>query len=333
MAGRDEDDERDFLDPTPVGTFDTVRTTTSLQADGKLTEALKLISGADYEVVHVDSDTPFGVTSRTTRAGFSELHADWGGWSALAGARFEDNGQFGDHWTENLGLARKLGGGLRFILTWGTAFRAPTFDELYFPGFGNPTLKPETSQSWEAGLDAGEGALRWSLHAFQTTIDNEISIDPLTFLPVNINKARIRGVELQGDWRGADWIVGGQLTALEPLNVSPGPEYDDLLPRRAQQSASLSVRRLLRSAPSGSAGGSVAVVARWQGRRYDDLANTLPMGGYLTVDLLTQWRLGSDWTLEAKAANLFDRSYQTAAYYAEPGRSYGVTIRYRSSLH
>jgi len=333
MAGRDEDDERDFLDPTPVGTFDTVRTSASLQADGKLGDALKLISGVDYEDVHVDSDTPFDVTSRTTRAVFSELHADFAGWSALAGARFESNEQFGDHWTENLGFTRKLGEGVRFILTWGSAFRAPTFDELYFPGFGNPNLKPETSQSYEAGLDGEEGALRWSLHAYQTTIDGEISIDALTFLPVNIDKSRIRGVELQADWHSADWIVGGQLTGLEPLNVSPGAEYDDLLPRRAQQSASLSVRRLIRAAPSGSADGSLGFVARWEGRRYDDLANTLPMGGYLTVDLLTQWRLDSSWTLEARAANLFDRSYQTAAYYAQPGRSYGVTIRYRSSLH
>lgn len=333
MAGRDEDDERDFLDPIPVGTFDTVRSSASLQADGKLAQALRLISGVDYEDVHVDSGTPYQVTSRTTRAGFSELHADWGSWSALAGVRFEDNEQFGDHWTENLGIARKLAEGLRFILTWGTAFRAPTFDELYFPGFGNPSLRPETSQSWEGGLDGGQGGLRWSLHAYQTTIDDEISIDPLTFLPVNINRSRIRGVELQGDWHSGDWVVGGQLTGLEPLNVSPGPGYDDLLPRRAQQNASLTVRRLVHTGSSTSADGSLAVVARWEGRRYDDLANTLPMGGYLTADLLMQWRLGSGWTLEAKAANLFDRSYQTAAYYAQPGRSYGVTIRYRSSLH
>ncbi|HXZ59320.1 MAG TPA: TonB-dependent receptor [Steroidobacteraceae bacterium] len=333
MAGRDEDDERDFLDPTPVGTFDTVRSSASLQADGRLGSAVCLVSGVDYEDVHVDSDTPYEVTSRTTRAVFAELHADLAGWSALAGARFEDNEQFGDHWTENLGLTRTLSPGLRLVLTWGTAFRAPTFDELYFPGFGNPDLKPETSQSYEAGLDGEQGALRWSLHAYQTTIDDEISIDPLTFLPVNIHKSRIRGVELQGDWHNADWVLAGQLTGLEPLNISPGEEYGNLLPRRAEQSASVNVRRLLRSAPSDGADGSVGVVARWQGRRYDDLANTLPMGGYLTVDLLTDWRLAASWRLEAKVANLFDRSYQTAAYYAQPGRSYGVTIRYRSSLH
>ena len=333
MAGRDEDDERDFLDPTPVGTFDTVRDSASLQADGQLGRVFRLISGLDYEDVHLDSDTPFEVTARTTRAVFSELHADLGDWSALAGARYEDNEQFGDHWTGNLGITRKLGDGVRFLVTWGSAFRAPTFDELYFPGYGNPTLRPETSASWEAGFD-GEGAtLRWSLHAYQTTIDDEISLDPETFLPLNIDRARIRGVELQGDWHSADWVLAGQLTGLEPQNVSPGPGYDDLLPRRAQQNASLTVRRLLHAGNAADAAGSLAVVARWEGRRYDDLANTLPLGGYLTVDLLTQWRLGSDWTLEARAANLFDRSYQTAAYYAEPGRSYGVTLRYRSSLH
>jgi vitamin B12 transporter len=54
------------------------------------------------------------------------------------------------------------------------------------------------------------------------------------------------------------------------------------------------------------------------------------MGGYLSVDLLTQWALGSGWTVEARAANLFDRSYQTAAFYAQPGRNYSFTIRYRS---
>ena len=330
MAGRNLDDERDFLDPVPVGTFDSTRNSASVQLDGKLTQALRLVSGIDYEDVHVESDTAYPVTSRTTRAAFLALHAELGQWSALAGARFEDNEQFGDHWTENLGLNRKLAEGLRVTATWGTAFRAPTFNELYFPGFGNPLLRPETSSSWEAGLDGNEGALKWSLHAYQTTIDNLIVADPETFLPNNIDRSRIRGVELQGDWHSSDWVVGGQLTGMQPLNISPGPQYDDQLNRRAKQSATLSVRRLLHL-PGAPAAGSVGVVGRYVGRRYDDLPNTLPMGGYFTADLLTQWTLGGDWTLEGRAANLFDRSYQTAAYFAQPGRNYRLTIRYRLS--
>ncbi|HYL02799.1 MAG TPA: TonB-dependent receptor [Steroidobacteraceae bacterium] len=330
IAGRDVDDERDFLDPVPVGTFDSTRNSASLQADGRIGSVLRFIGGVDYEDVYVDSDTPFTVTARTTRAVFSELHADWSAWSALAGARFEDNEQFGDHVTGNLGLTRRLGAGLRLTATWGTAFRAPTFDELYFPGFGNPRLLPEESRSLELGLDGERGALSWSMHGYQTSIDRLIAIDPQTFLPQNIAAARLRGLELQGSWHDRDWALGGQLTAMEPLNRSPGADYDDLLPRRAQQGAALTVRRLLHGGAGAGASGSVGIVARWEGRRYDDLANTLPMGGYLTMDLLAQWVLGRGWSLEGRAANLFDRSYQTAAYYAQPGRNYGLTVRYRS---
>ncbi|HYM42691.1 MAG TPA: TonB-dependent receptor [Steroidobacteraceae bacterium] len=329
-GGRNVDDERDFLDPVPVGTFDSTRNSASLQADGKLGSVLRLISGVDYEDAHVDSDTPFAVTARTTRAVFSELHADLPQWSALAGARYEDNEQFGSHVTGNLGASRQLGGGVRASATWGTAFRAPTFDELYFPGFGNPRLVPEESHSYELGLDGTGGALIWSLHAYQTSIDRLIAIDPLTFLPQNIDTSRIRGVELQADWHSQDWVLGGQVTGMQPLNRSPGPQYDNLLNRRAEQSAALTVRRLLH-VPGGT-DGSISAAFRWEGRRFDDLANTLPMGGYLTVDLLTQWAFGGGWTLEARAANLFDRSYQTAAYYTQPGRNFAVTVRYRSKL-
>jgi vitamin B12 transporter len=332
LAGRDADDERDFLDATPVGTFDSIRRSASLQADGKLGGGLSLVSGLDYEDVSVESDTVFTATTRTTRAVFGELHADLGQWSAMAGARYEDNSQFGDHVTEDLGLNRKLADGVRFTATFGTAFRAPTFDELYFPGFGNPALKPEQSRSYEVGFDGEQGALKWSLHAYQTTISDLIAVDPATLLPQNINESRIRGVELQGDWHDEDWVLGGQVTGMEPLNLSAGPAYDNLLNRRARQNASLTVRRLLHTSMSQGVAGSLAAVVRYEGRRYDDLANTMPMGGYATLDLLTQWALGGEWTLEGRAANIFDRSYQTAAYYVEPGRNYSVTIRYRSRL-
>ena len=327
LGGRDVDDEHDFLGDMSAGIFDSTRNSASLQIDGQASHLLRVLGGLDYEQVKVDSDTPYTITSRAIRAVFSELRTEFGDWSALAGARFEDNSQFGDHLTGNLGLMRKLGQEARFTLTWGTAFRAPTFDELYFPGFGNPDLKPEESRSIEVGFDGAHEALHWSLHAYQTNINDEIGTDPTTFLPVNIDQARIRGVELQGDWHNSDWGVSGQLTGMEPLNISPGPEYDNLLNRRSKQNAALTARRFL---VVGGVKGSVGMVGLYQGRRYDDLANTLPMGGYLRVDLLTQWAFGHGWLIEAKVANLLDRSYQTEAYYAQPGRNYGVTVRYQS---
>ncbi len=336
-AGRDVDDEQDLLDRTPAGTFNTTRNSASLQIDGKQGKALRLLGGIDYERVKVDSDTPYALTTRISRGVFSELRGEWQQWSVLAGARLEDSGQFGNHGTGNVGVTRKLGAGTRFTLTWGTAFRAPTFNELYFPDFGNPGLKPESSQSFEAGLDGDQGPFNWSLHAYQTTIDNEIgtvcaAAPPPVFFACsaeNVDKARIRGVELQGDWRSADWVIAGQLTGMDPRNLSAGPDYDNLLPRRSKDSAALTLRRLLPPSLMGSGNASIAVVGRWQSRRFDDIANTLPMGGYFTADLLAQWSFASGWSVAARAANLFDRDYQTAAYYAQDGRHYGVTLRYQ----
>ncbi len=214
------------------------------------------------------------------------------------------------------------------MLSWGTAFHAPTFNDLYYPGFGNPSLQPEVSRSIEAGLDGGAGNWRWSAHAYQTTIDRLIALVQLgvfTYTPENIAAARIRGVELQGEWRNADWRIAGQVTGMDPRNLGTGPEHDRLLPRRSKSAASLELRRNL---GAGRSHGSLAVTGNWSGRRFEDLANTLPMGGYLTLDLLGEWTVGRC-TLGAIAANVTGRRYETAAYLAQPGRHFDVTLRYR----
>jgi vitamin B12 transporter len=335
VAGRDVDVQKNLFDGTPQGRFDSRRDNASLQLDGQLASALRLVSGVDYERDHVDSDTAYAVTSRDTKGVFTELHAEAGGWTGIVGGRYDNNEQFGHHLTETLGVARKLAGDTRLSATWGTAFHAPTFNELYYPGFGNPTLQPEESRSFELGADGARGALNWSLHVYQTTIDRLIaySFDPATglYLPQNVDRARVRGAELQADWHNAAWKIGGQVTALDPRNRSNDTNNDNLLPRRAKESGAVEVRRFI----PGSGflaldSGSIGVVGRWEGRRYDDVANTFALGGYLTMDVLTEWTFARDWKLEANAANLFDRNYQTAAYFAQAGRHYGVTIRYQT---
>jgi vitamin B12 transporter len=250
---------------------------------------------------------------------FGELHGDWNAWSALAGARYEDNEQFGSHVTGNVGLGRALNDRLRLTATWGTAFHAPTFNELYYPGFSNPNLKPEESRSLELGLRGRSISipLDWSLQLFQTDIDQLIGLDA-GFAVVNIDKSRIRGAELQGNWHNERWRVGGQLTRLDPVNRTDG----NLLRRRAKESASLELRRIWPSF-------TVGAVARYQGRRFEDVANTQPLGGYVTTDLMATQSIGKAFELQARVANVLDRSYETAAFYLQDGRNYNVALRYR----
>ncbi|HWG30343.1 MAG TPA: TonB-dependent receptor [Steroidobacteraceae bacterium] len=330
QLGRSEDVERDFLYADPVDRFITRRDSASLSVDGHINSMLRLVSGADYYEDRVDSDTGYiqsdtglPVTSRHTTGVFSELRGEWAGWSALAGARYEDNQQFGHHLTENAGIGRKLGDTLQLTLTWGTAFHAPTFNDLYYPLFSNSHLQPEQSRSIELGADGKQGPLHWSAHVYQTRIDRLIEFNSLTFVPENLDRARIRGAELQADWQSRDWKLAAQYTHLDPLDLGAGDNGADLLlPRRAKDSGSLEVRRLLPRA-------SLGLVGRWEGRRFDDFANTTPLGGYFTLDLLGEWRFARGWQLEASCANLLNRVYQTAAYFNQDRLHYRLTVRYQ----
>lgn len=322
--GRNEDHRRnvfhDITGTAPVGFFDTDRNTASVQLDGKLSEAFRLIAGADYQRDKVDSDPAYDADSRDTKGVFTELHGRLNAWSGLAGVRYEDDEQFGNHVTGTVGVGRALTDRVRLTATWGTAFHAPTFDDLYYPGFNNPNLDPEKSRSFDVGLSGRAAALPidWSLHVFQSDIDDLIGYDS-GFNLVNIDESRIRGAELEGSWRNEHWKVGGQITRLDPVNRTAD---DRLLPRRSKESAALEVQRKWSSLSFGA-------MARYQGRRFDDVANLRPLGGYMTVDLAATQSIGKAFEIQARVANLFDRDYATAAYYLQDGINYNVTLRYR----
>jgi vitamin B12 transporter len=84
----------------------------------------------------------------------------------------------------------------------GTAFNAPSFNDLYFPDFGNPDLDPggpRAASRWAHAMPAAPGSLDAAL--FQTEIDDLIAFDMTTFSPRNINEARIRGLEVEFGFR------------------------------------------------------------------------------------------------------------------------------------
>jgi vitamin B12 transporter len=351
-GGRDVDDANDFLAAAPVDRYETVRDTASLQLDGRIVRALRLVAGSDWEGERIGATQIFGGFSspigfarstRDTTGTFLELHGSAGPVTALAGGRYEHNTQFGDHLTYDAGAGWHFARHWRLTATWGTAFHAPTFNDLYYPSYpgfppsSNPNLLPETSRSAEVGIAADWKSLSWSLHAYQTDVSHLITYAPPNYTPYNLADARIRGVELRGVWRRGAWTVSGQATGLDPRDHSPAAvatpgTAGNLLPRRAQSSASLQVRRTLLGRVALSARG------RWEGRRFDDLANTVPLGGYFLLDFLADAQLSRGWSVEGRIVNALGRTYYTAAandgppasvYYNQPGRELDLTLRYR----
>jgi vitamin B12 transporter len=236
--------------------------------------------------------------------------------------RKDDNEQFGNNTTGGVAWGYALTSGLRLTASYGTAFKAPSFNELYFPDFGNPDLDPEESRSYEFGVSQASRWGRWSVNAYETRIDDLIAFDNNTFLPANVDNTRIRGLEFILSATLKRWRVDTTLTLLEPENLSPGIANGNELPRRAEESLRLDINRQFGKFALGA-----TLLA--QGDSFDDLANTRKLDSYATVDLRAEYAFAKDWRVQLRVENLFDEDYETASFFNQPGRGAFVTLRYQ----
>ncbi len=305
-------------------TFDTRRDLGSLQADLGLGDGL-LSLGLDWQRDRIDSTTGYARDRRILRGAFGQWQQDFGAQALQASLRRDQDSQFGGQTTGSVLWGWDFAPALRLTASVGTGFKAPTFNELYYPGYGNPRLGPETSRSVELGLRGVHGAQRghvWTLNAFQTVVEDLIAFDASTGLPGNIDRARLRGLEAALDMRLGEWDLRASATWLDPRNDSRGRNRDKRLPRRARHSARIDLDRRLQRL---SFGASVYAA----GARYDDLGNARRLGGYALTELRLGYELAPAWQLRLSADNVFDRRYETAAFYNQPGRTYLLSLRYR----
>jgi len=322
-AGQSRDEATDELNFVPQSRFDTLHSQGTLQVDWQLATQHLLTLGTDAQRDSVASSVAYAVTSRRDIGSFLEYQGGFASERFSISARHDDNEQFGGQATGSAAWSHGLAGGLRLIASFGTAFRAPTFNELYYPFFGNPALRPEHSRSAELGIDGSRGEAQWSLHTFENRVNDLIAFDS-SFLPANIETAVIRGAEGQLTARRAVWTASLIVTWLDPRNRTPGSASGNLLPRRARLSSRLEL---------GHQWASARLTARLNtvGPRFEDLANTQRLGGYLTLDLLGSWAPARQWSVEAKIANVSGRHYETAEFYPQDGRTEWITLRYHPS--
>ncbi len=332
-VGTSADLSENFLDGVYSSTFDTRREVASLQADVGVGAGL-LTLGFDWLHDQVDSNTDYARDRRINRGAFAQWQQTLRAQSLQASVRRDDDSQFGGETTGSVLWGWNFTEQLRLSASYGTAFKAPTFNELYFPGYGNPDLGPETSRSVEVGVRGEHGrgpgrAITWSLNAFDTKIDDMIAFDSTlgdSGGPNNIDRARIQGVEAVVGAQLAGWDLHTSLTWLDPRNDGDNANHDKVLPRRARQSGRVDADRRFGDF-------SIGASVTGAGERYDNLANTTRMGGYGLVGLRAGYVFTDAWSVQASADNVFDKRYETAALYNQPGRSWLLTLRYQPVVH
>ncbi len=325
ITGRSRQDSDNFKDATFTSRFNTRRDTVSLQNDLTIGKNHLATVGLDYQNDHVNSTTDFAETSRNNWAVFGQHQAAIAKHDLQLSVRRDDNQQFGSRVTGGAGWGYPISDKVRLVANYGSAYKAPTFNELYFPGFGNANLRPEESHSFEVSARGNMGWGNWSLTVYETHIDNLIAFDASIFAPSNIDEARIRGLEAVINTQIKGWQLNGNLTFLDPENRSSGANRGNILPRRAEQSFRLNANRTFFDKAM------LGAMFLAEGERYDDLDNTRKLDSYTRLDLRAEYNINTNWRLQGRIENLFNVSYETAAFFNQPGRNFFVTIRYQPS--
>ncbi len=300
--------------------FNTKREQLSLTNDFRASQNNRILWGIDYHNDQVSAATAYAVDERDNVGVFVAWRSAVGDDDFEVSLRADDNQQFGDKSTGGIGWGRALGDGFRITASYGTAHAAPTFNDLYYPNSGNPDLAPESSTSFDFGLTYDGDGGGWSFNYYRTKIDDLIVLNP-QFSPVNTSRAEISGLELSANIEAGAWKLNANLALQNPKNASGGADDGNLLARRAQRVMHLDAAR-----PFGRH--SVGFAWRSQSATFDNPANTRRIDAFTVLDARGEYRLARHWALGVKINNLFDRKYESIAYYPQDRRNYLATLRY-----
>ena len=323
IAGRSKDYLNSFSGRLLTSRFNTIRDTISILNDFTLHEDHLLTIGTDYQNDVVDSTTEFTENSRHNWGVFAQHQATIASLNSQLSGRIDLNEQFGAFLTGGIGAGYKITEEVRLTANFATAFKAPTFNELYFPPpfEGNPDLNPEKSRTLEFGVRGRADWGNWSLNVYETRINDMIAFNIADGMVDNIDKTVIRGLEAVISTQIKGWLLNGNLTFLDPENRSSGSN-DNILPRRAQQSFRLDADRQFGKYRFGA-------MFLAEGERFDDLGNTLKLDSYVKFDLRAEYELSKHWRLQGRIENLFNEHYETARFFNQPGRNFFATLRYQ----
>lgn len=323
--GESRDETTNYINSAFSSFFNTKRRQFSWQNDIAVSDQSVLTLGFDFLRDQVEGTSSYSVNTRDDKALFAQYQTMFGLNDFVLGLRHDDNESFGGHNTGNIAWGRELTHDLRLVASYGTGFRAPTFNDLYYQdpwgSSGNPNLTPEESESLELSLRGRQAWGDWNINLFRTDIEGLIDwveIAPFTYQPQNVNQARIDGLEAGMVTELADWRIEANLTLLDPRNRTT----DKLLTDRSERALRIDVDRAFGNT-------EVGATLKARSHNFSNASNTLGTSGFATLDLRVARHLDRDWTLRGQVRNLFDRDYETIRTYNTGGREFFVSVHYQ----
>lgn len=286
--------------------------------------------GASLEQLDEDvseSSSDYTVDKRTTNAAHLYSHYQTGDWLNEVALRYTDIDGLPSNTSTHIGFGYRLADNQLLSINFGEGFKAPTFNDLYFPFGGNPDLTNETSESVDVTYRQWFDEAQYSVSVYDNEVINLIQFVPDEdgfFSAVNVGKVNLTGVDVAVDWQALDLSHQLGVSYVDAEDANSGQP----LQLRASEQLSYSLNgQLLDDALS------YQVQLIYTGERPDfDFQTFAPidLDANTEVHLSGSYQLSNSWSVQLRVDDLFNTQAINTSGYRPEGRTYKLFFKYKS---
>ena len=312
-----DDKNLNFLNGAQNGRFNTRNQQASWQNDWVFMPDQLLKVGLEHSQITIDSDA-YDAPTRNVDSGYIGYEGKFGPHQLQLNLRRDRYSDFGGANSYYAGYGFSFNPQWKAVASVSNAFRAPSFNELYYPFFGSPNLQPEKARSVEGGMEYSSAIGLVRVTAFETDYSNLITaVCDASFncAAANVNRARVNGLETS--YRGS--IYGVDLRASFTMQNPQDLSANQLLSRRARHFGSVSAYKTF---------GPFSAGVEWNaaGDRQD---STKTLGGYGLLNLVGRYQITRDWAVSARVENVTNKNYQLIYPYNTASRGVFFTLSWQ----
>ena len=308
----------------PVAIFETKRDQINWSNQYLASNELSFTGGLDWSKEAIFGD--YAEDERDILGAYVLVQKQWSKLLAEVAVRYDDVENIDSEVSYNASLAYQFNDQWRLSATTGTAFKAPTFNDLYWPGSGNADLISETAENYDLTLSFTAKDIRAYISLFQNKIDNLIAWAPTgekdaygwdIWRPANINRAEIRGIELSANYQLFNLEHQLGYTYLDAENKQTGEQLVGRSENEFNYMLSYTWQQF-----------DVLANYHYQGKRYAGFDQFFE--AYHKIDLSVGYQLSDAWNLRLKANNILDEEIISAQNYFSPGRELFFSVNYKA---
>lgn len=287
------------------------------------------VYGAEYLNQSLDSNA-YDVDDRDVKSAFLGYILANNQFDAQANLRFDDDSQYGGETTYNLGGAYHINPNLRAGVNYAKGFRAPTFNDLYYPDSGNDNLKPETSDNYEAFVEYDTLWQSTRLTGYYNQVDDLIGYvakptkdNPYAGSSENVAEAKIKGVTLTSDWVLGNYLVGGSYDYQQAKDDSGGFNDGNFLAIRPEHKGLIYAGYRLPSL-------DIRAEYEYVDDYYSGTANAESqlVESYGLLNISGNYKLSDNLSMTARLNNITNKQYITIPGYNTDGTNFFTSLTY-----